>query len=98
MASTANRDDLDTSLTAVVVLVGAILTFVAIVAVQALFYQVQQREFERKVVASEPAELRSLQADQLGDLNSYRWIDKQNGVVAIPIDEAMKRIVEEESR
>jgi hypothetical protein len=38
------------------------------------------------------AELRQFRAEEEKWLNTYRWIDKQNGVVHIPIAEAMKKL------
>jgi hypothetical protein len=39
------------------------------------------------------ADLAQLRAEKEEELNSYYWIDKQNGVVHIPIDQAMQKIV-----
>jgi hypothetical protein len=38
------------------------------------------------------AELQRLRAEEEEWLNTYRWIDKQKGIVHIPIDEAMKKL------
>jgi hypothetical protein len=43
----------------------------------------------------EPAVERiAIQATQESQLNSYGWVDQQTGIAHIPIDEAMKLIVE----
>lgn len=39
-------------------------------------------------------ELQQFRADEDKRLNSYYWIDKQKGTVHIPIDQAMKKIVQ----
>ena len=39
-------------------------------------------------------DLEQFRADEEKRLNSYYWIDKQKGTVHIPIDEAMKKVVE----
>jgi hypothetical protein len=42
---------------------------------------------------TEPAsDLRAFRADEAKRLNTYYWIDKQKGVVHIPIQEAMKKV------
>ncbi|HLJ69779.1 MAG TPA: hypothetical protein VKU03_00575 [Roseiarcus sp.] len=42
----------------------------------------------------DPAEdLAAFRADKERKLNSYYWIDKKNGVVHIPIEQAMEKIV-----
>jgi hypothetical protein len=76
-------------------IVGAILVFVMIVALQAFYSAARDKERERKVVAQAPEELGRLIASQQEILNSYRWIDEANGVVGIPIDRAMEILVDE---
>jgi hypothetical protein len=87
--------DPNTPLTVVVGLVGAILLFVAIVFLQAIFRHAEDAELARKVTSAPAAELESLRAEQLGRLNGYRVVDPQKGVVAIPIDRAMELVARE---
>jgi hypothetical protein len=87
--------DPSTSRTVLVGFIGTIILFVVIVALQALFYTEEKREFERKVLNQVPEELASLRAKQVENLNAYRWVEKASGVVAIPIDRAMQIIVSE---
>lgn len=88
-------DDPDVPASAVVGILGAILLFVIIVGLQAIFYRMQERELERKVYDQPNQELQQLDADQLETLNSYGWVDEQGKVAHIPIDRAMKLVVEE---
>ncbi len=39
-----------------------------------------------------------LEKAQAKGLDKYGWVDKRNGIARIPIDEAMKAIVEEDQR
>jgi hypothetical protein len=87
--------DPKSSTTLIVGAVGVILLAVVIILLQVLFYRTTEAERWRKVVSQQPEELRQVQAEQLDQLNSYRWIDEQNGVVAIPIDRAMELVVRE---
>ncbi len=87
-------DEPNTPLTAVVGLVFAIVLFVVVVLLQAFFYHQEQDENMRKVVAVAPQELSQLQAQQQEVLHSYKILDPQKGVVAIPVDLAMKLIVQ----
>jgi len=82
-------------LTALVGIVFAILLFVVVVLLQAIFYRAEQQENVRKVVAVAPQELSQLRAQQEELLHSYKVIDLQKGVVVIPIDVAMKLVVVE---
>jgi hypothetical protein len=47
---------------------------------------------EPRLQTSDTAELTALRAAQRYSLQSYAWVDKEHGVIAIPIEEAMKRI------
>jgi hypothetical protein len=94
MAKRDWHEDPDISLTAMVVIVGAVLTFVVVVFLQAIFYRAESAEFERKVVNEMPKQLRNARAEQSALLNEYRWVDRDAGVVAMPIDRAMEIMVE----
>jgi len=88
-------DEPNTPLTAVVGLVFAILLFALVVLLQAYFYRLEQEENARKVVAVAPEELSQLRAQQQELLHSYKLLDPQKGVVAVPIDLAMGLVVRE---
>ena len=81
--------DPNTPATLVVGAVGAILLVICVVLLQAYFYSSEKAEAGRKVVAVMPEELAQARAEQLGLLNSYRWIDEKAGIVGIPIERAM---------
>jgi hypothetical protein len=88
----------NTPLTALVGVVFAILLFVLVVVLQAFFYRSEQQEDLRKVVAVAPEQLSQLRAQQEELLHSYKLVDPQKGVVAIPIDLAMKLVVSDGGR
>ena len=88
--STVDAPDPDALTTATVGIVGTILVVIVVVFVQGLYESVNRSEFQRKVVAEVPAELRNLRAAQLTRLHATGWVDKQNGFVAIPIEKAME--------
>ena len=88
--STVDAPDPDALTTATVGIVGTILVVIVVVFVQGLYESVNRSEFQRKVVAEVPAELRNLRAAQLTRLHATGWVDKKNGFVAIPIERAME--------
>jgi hypothetical protein len=90
-----NEPDPDTLTTVTVGIVGTLLVIIVVVFIQGLYDQVNRAEFDRKVVAEVPAELRNLRAAQLTILNQTGWVDKKNGFVAIPIEKAMALLVAE---
>ena len=82
--------DPDTLTLATVGIAGTILVIVVVVFVQGLYESMERAEFQRKVVAEVPAELRGLRAAQRARLSETLWVDKNNGIVAIPIERAME--------
>ena len=91
-------DDPNVQLSALVGILGSILLFVIIVGLQALFYKMQEDELRLKVYSQPYEELRSLDAKQLEELNSYGWVDQQAGITQIPIDRAMDLTVRDLSQ
>jgi len=83
------------------VVVGVVFTLALVAVIAALqwyFYRAEQAELQRKIIAQAPQEFAALRAQQEGQLNSYRWIDRQKGIVGIPIDLAMQVVVQEGDR
>ncbi|MFB3785443.1 MAG: hypothetical protein ACE15F_03645 [bacterium] len=91
----AYRDDLNTSLIALIGFLSAILLFGLIVGLQVWYYTYQEREFARKVVSQRPAELTQVTAKQQEQLHAYRWVNEASRAVAIPIGRAMELVVKE---
>ena len=83
------------STTLVVGALGVILTIVVILALQVLFYRTAQREYVTKVVEVGSEKLERTEAEQRKLLEGYRWVDRDNGVVALPIERAMDLVIEE---
>jgi hypothetical protein len=76
--------------TVVVGSVGIILALAVTLLAQVLFYNAQRIEEQTKLYAGKPQELADLQAKQLAQINVYRHVDRQQGIVAIPIDRAIE--------
>ena len=88
-------DDPSASSTAYVGVVFVLVFVVILIALIGYFDRVRDEEFEAKVVDRPTAAVRDLQAEQLDELRDYRWIDRDAGTVAIPIERAMELVVEE---
>jgi hypothetical protein len=93
-----NQDDPRAPTTLVVAIVGAVLVFAIIVALQAFFYRSEEAERSIKYYAQAPEELARLRAQEQEQLNSYHWVDPARGVVSIPIDRAMELVVRDQGR
>jgi hypothetical protein len=86
----------------VVISIGVLVLLAATIGIMLLVFQWQipneepapPRQFPSpRVVQDEAAELHQLRAQHRQQLQTYRWVDRKNGVIAIPIETAMQRIV-----
>ncbi|MCL4191134.1 MAG: hypothetical protein KJZ87_05275 [Thermoguttaceae bacterium] len=93
--SDPTRNDVNTATLAVLGTLGGLLTFAIIVLVTVVFNQVQNREEYAKQVNYQPQQIADLVHDQMGRLTEVRWVDRQKGIVTIPIDRAMVAVVNE---
>ena len=73
--------------------VSAVGTFVLIVLLQALYLRYESN-FTANMQDAQTSSA-SVLAEQRSKLNRYGWIDRENGVVAIPIDLAIQLVSEE---
>lgn len=71
--------------------VGTIITVVVILSVQALYYRGQSAENQRKMDGPSTTTLVDSQTQPGG----YRWIDREKGVVGIPVERAMELTIKE---
>ena len=88
-------DDPNVQNSAIVGIISAILLFVIIVGLQALFYSMHEDELQIKVYTQTSEELRAVRAQQLEQLNSYGYVDPNAGTVHIPIERAMELVAAE---
>ena len=52
----------------------------------------RRRSFAKpRLQTNDTGDLAKLQAEQRGRLDRYTWVDREKGIAAIPIEEAMKR-------
>jgi hypothetical protein len=93
----ADPPDPDALTTATVGIVGTILVIAAVVFLQGLYESVNRSEFQRKIVVEAPGELNQLRAAQMRRLHATGWVDRQHGIVAIPIERAMALLVADPS-
>jgi hypothetical protein len=87
------HNDLNSVKIAWVGFLGALVTFIVILAMQVLYYSTVVQETEQKVVQSPTTQSDTLLAEQAVKLTRYGWIDRQKQQVTIPIDRAMELVV-----
>jgi hypothetical protein len=88
-------DDPIASATAVVVVVFSLAVAVTLIALQAYYGRATARELEVKVLQITPEERARVETEQRERLSGYRWVDRDAGVVSIPIERAMELVVRE---
>ncbi len=93
--STVQQDDLNTPVIALVGFVSAILTFVSIFALQGLYNQYAQALEQSKVVNVRLEEAERTLDSQRAKLSSFSMINKEKGIVALPIEQAMQLVLED---
>ena len=91
---TEEQDDPDAPMTAIVTILLAVVTVASVLALQGYFEKVQDAELRSKVVDVQPADLQKAREEGKALLDGYRWVDRDNGVVAIPIERAMELTVD----
>ncbi len=89
----AQYDDVKTSTITLVGVISSILTFVIIAAAQVLYYKYQDDEMQRKEVDTPILTSDRIVEAQFTELNNYGWVDRDNGVVSLPIERAMQEVL-----
>ena len=85
--------DPDALATLTVGIVGALVLAIVVVMVQGFYQKALHDELVRKVVSRTPEETRALRASQLERLSRVKWVDREHGLVTLPIDEAIARML-----
>jgi len=83
-------------LTFVVGAVGVILVLVVVLCLDALHHRLAESEVTRKEQGADTVELNRLRAEHAEQLEGYRWVDEQDRVVAIPIEQAMELVAQDD--
>jgi len=92
---TTAKADLNMPLLLTIVLVGAVLLGAGAVALQAWYHDAAAAEHQRKVVEPTVTELEQHRAAEHATLSAYRWLDREQGIVRLPIERAMDLVVEQ---
>jgi hypothetical protein len=87
-------DDPGAGATALVGVAGALCVVLAVLGLELLYHHTAERA-RRERDSAPPAELSAVRRAEQELLESYRWIDRQRGIVAIPVERAMELLLEE---
>ena len=88
-------DNMNLPMIATIGLVSVVATVVVILLVQAVYQSYASIEFDRKVVQAPVVTSDSRLAEQEAALTRYSWVDRDKNVVTIPIERAMRLIVQQ---
>ncbi len=93
----AAKNELNTTNIILIGIVSAMLLVVVVVGAQAWFLSHEQAEIAQYEDQPHFA-LATLQAEQRARISGYRLVDKETQAVAIPIDEAMRIMVQTQGK
>jgi hypothetical protein len=80
-------------------IVSAIILVLIIILTETLAVAWQNREYQRMVIDEPYTEIREIEAAQFEALHAGpKWVDREAGVVQIPIDLAIERYAEKQER
>lgn len=82
--------DANAPVTAVIGLIGTVLLIISVIWLQGLYSKTGNAEMTRKQIMGMYDEVLSLKAEQRAELNDYAWVNRDAGVVEIPIDRAIE--------
>lgn len=89
----AYYDDLNNKKIVAIGVWGSLITFVIVILLQAAYYQQTYINDVRK--ASEYPQTVEMLEKQEQELEGYKWIDKDKGIIAIPIEKAKEEVIKE---
>lgn len=92
----SNKNDLSFSMIALWGGLVLVLVLVTAVWIEAYYHFLEERQVDQKVVQPVVPELVDYQAAQSELLNGYTWIDREAGIVGLPIERAMQLVAEDE--
>lgn len=94
----ARYDDMNTQNLTVIGICGAVGTFVVIIALQVMYHHYESQEIARKVLSVPQTASESALNEQRSKLASMGWVDRDQQVVAVPIEDAMSQVLAREQR
>lgn len=88
-------DDPHAAPTAYVVAILAVVFIGAVFALEGYFGRVSREEAQTKLIEPSYEELQRVRAEQHALIERYEWVDRDAGVVAIPVEHAMELVAAE---
>ena len=90
----AFKQEVNVPLIVTIGVVGFTLVGVLILGTEAWYDSEAQAQYNYEADQYPNTWLIGLKTDQLSNINAYRWVDQKQGIVTIPIDDAIKIMVQ----
>lgn len=90
----AQKEGINTPLVVTLGIISSILLVVIAFTVEGWFQYQEHAELAAKWQTMSDQTAAQRKAEQIQSISEYRWVDEKKGIVAIPIDQAMKDIAE----
>lgn len=94
----AYKDDTNAQVILTIGAVSGILVIVLVIGLQAWFLSEEHSEIEAKYGSTVNVQLVELREKQQAKIREYRWVDKEKGIAAIPVEQAMKVLIENQGK
>jgi hypothetical protein len=94
----AYQEDTNSPLILVIGAVSGFLVLVIVIGLQAWFLSEEQQEYAEVFNTATNFQLQELSQVQGANISTYRWIDKEKQIAAVPVDEAMKMLIENKGK
>ena len=89
----SHQDNVQVTKIALIGIVGAVITYAIGVCLTVMYYRMKDKLEAEKGTGSKQAAAIQIRADQRKELESWGWIDREKGIVRMPIDRAMQLLV-----
>ena len=86
----ALEDNVNVGRITLISVVGIAVTYFIVVALQIMYFRMKDNLEAERGTGSNLRAGQEQSAAQLEELGSYGWVDRENGVVRLPIDEAIR--------
>ncbi len=81
--------DINMTLVYLIGLFGSLLIYMTVILTQTYYYHVEQAALNERVLTKKNFELQQYKTEQQQTLHSYGWVNKEEKLIRIPIEEAV---------
>src|SRR3954452_3379564 len=89
----AYKEDVNSELIITIGAISGFLLIVLAIGLQAWFMSEEDAELTSKSANAVNYQLADLRNEQQGKISTYRWVDRDKQIVAIPVEEAEKMLI-----